>query len=189
MIAAVLLLSACGGASTTPEGKGTDHADTLKPTADSAQAAAPSISDLPAGWHVPDTLRWSAYWWTNYKDSTGTLAVRKADLDGDGALDHAVVVERSAGPGTKQEQGVHVRFANGADTMFMMEAVDGGLDTLGFGLTIWPPDDIDHLGSDTEDIPSLFHSEQPVLSVIYFEKSAVSYLWMNGRLHAVWTGD
>ena len=183
--AMLVLFAACTAPPTL-----TDHGtgpDTLAgPMHDTTMASVPHAPPEP--WSLPDTTRWSPYWWMNYRDSTGTLARRKADLDGDGAMDRAMVVEES-GNGPGRRQAIWVDRASGADTVLVIEGGEAGLDTIGFGLLVRPAGRIDHLGSDTEEIPSPFHAGHPVLSTIYFEKSEVTYLWMNGRFHTVWTGD
>ncbi|QQR88252.1 MAG: hypothetical protein IPJ76_08600 [Flavobacteriales bacterium] len=185
-LATALVLTACSA----PDSPMTDatEADALGGKArDTATITAPA-SLPPTPWLVPDTTRWSSYWWTTYRDTTGTLAMRKADLDGDGAVDRAVVVEGS-GRGPGGVQGIWVDRASGADTVLVIEGGDAELDSIGFGLLIWSAGDIDHLGSDAEEIPSPFRSEHPVLTVIYFEKSAVTYVWKECRFVPVWTGD
>ncbi|MBK8948953.1 MAG: hypothetical protein IPM68_08895 [Flavobacteriales bacterium] len=186
MCAASVVLAACGAPDRSTNT--VTDADTLAgATRDTVTITVPTIVP-PTPWVVPDTTRWSAYWWTNYRDSMGTLAMREADLDGDGAVDRAVVVEEpGSGPGRRQ--AIWVDRVSGADTVLVIEGSEAALDTIDFGLLIGPAGEIDHLGSDAEEIPSPFHSAQPVLSVIHFEKSAVTYVWMGGRFIPVWTGD
>jgi hypothetical protein len=186
MVATAVVLAACGAPDRSTH-TATDTDTLAGAMQETATTTVPS-SVPPTPWVVPDSARWSAYWWTNYRDSTGTLAVRKADLDGDAVVDKAVVVEES-GSGPGRRQAIWVDRATGTDTVLVIEGSEATLDTIGFGLLIRPPGDIDHLGSDTEEIPSPFHAEHPVLSAIYFEKSEVTYLWMKGRFHTVWTGD
>jgi len=185
-IVAVVLHASCSAPSTSKDVAQTS--DTVAVIERDGAAVNVPIDVPPAPWVLPDTTRWSEYWWTNYRDSTGTLARRSADLDGDGVLDKALVVEQQ-GTGADRRQAIWIDRASGADTVFVIEGSEAELDTIGFGLLIWPAGDIDHLGSDTEDIPSPFHTEHPVLSAIYFEKSEVTYVWKDGRFHAVWTGD
>jgi hypothetical protein len=63
------------------------------------------------------------------------------------------------------------------------------MDRIGFGLVIEPPGEIHHLGSDTEEIPSPVRINSSALTVVYFEKSAVTWFWRDRRFHQVWTAD
>lgn len=187
LLSGLLVFLACGTPAPDPSTAPTQ--DTLSTSASVHDTVSNVFEEQGVKWIVPEAARWDTMWWRTYGDSTGTLSHRRADLDGDGRMDEAFVVERRAD--TAYVVAIRVSLATGKDTLLEAYQSESSIERIGFGLMIEPPGEIHHLGGDddAEEIPSPTRTNASSLTAVYFEKSAITWFWKDGRFHQVWTGD
>ena len=163
--------------------------DTLVQEESNAQVAL-----LPARfedvWELPSPQRWDTYWEKEYGDSTGTLGHRQADLDGDGTVDHALLLSRKDTADRDSAYAVVIRFGNDRDTLLSVEPWAEADGHIGMGLDLEPPGMLGHLGGEEGGEPEgRVELKQPAVTLVYFEKASITWYWKDGSFHKVWTGD
>lgn len=188
IIAACALLAACGS-STQPEERPVTVPDTL------AQGPLdPPEPLVPAryveAWELPALDRWDTYWQEQYTDSTGDLRHRTADLDGDGAVDHALLLSRKDTTRQDSAYALVIRFGDDRDTLLEVAPWAESEGGIGVGLALEPPGEMGHLGGEEGGEPEgSVQIVHPAVTLVYFEKASVTWFWEKGSFHKVWTGD
>ncbi len=144
---------------------------------------------VKAVWELPAPGRWDDYWVQQYADSGGTLGHRAADLDGDGTVDHAFLLSRRDTTRRDSTYALFVRSGNYRDTVLAVESW-AEMDGIGLGLVLEPPGPLGHLGGEEGGEPEgTVDLKQHAITLVYFEKSAITWYWKDGSFHKVWTGD
>lgn len=185
----VLVLAGCS-APPVPGSHAVDvSVDTLSAQVDNSARLLPQR--YRAAWRMPDADRWDKYWLEQYADTGGTLGLRSADFDGDGSLDRALLLERTDTLHADSSLALVVRFGNGRDTLLAAYPWEGVQGTIGLGLTLHPAGALGHLGGEEDEpvIPSPVQLEHPAVTVVFFEKGAITWFWYHGKFQHVWTGD
>lgn len=188
IIAACLLLASCSP-STPTEVRTLTLQDTL-----AQEPMDPENTLLPArykhAWELPDLSRWDAYWREQYTESTGDLRHRTGDLDGDGALDHALLLSRKDTTRRDSAYALVVQFGNQRDTLLEVAPWMGSEGGIGVGITLEPPGELGHLGGEEGgESEGSVQVVQPAVTLEYFERASVTWYWEKGAFHKVWTGD
>ncbi|MFZ1688852.1 MAG: hypothetical protein WAU70_15600 [Flavobacteriales bacterium] len=143
-------------------------------------------------WFLPPISRWERYWQQQYAaDSTGDLSMRTADLDGDGSSDHVLFLCSTDTAERDSAYVVLVTFGNGRDTLLVSYPWAEAQGGIGMGLALHPPGTLEHLGGEEgeAEIASPVLLTQPAVTVLFFEKAAITWFWRDGSFHQVWTGD
>ena len=140
-------------------------------------------------WEMPSAQRWDDYWEKQYGDSTGTLGHRQADFDGDGTVDHALLVSRKDTTDLDSTYAVVIRFFD-RDTVLTVEPWAEADGYIGIGLDLEPTGKLGHLGGEEGGEPEgSVELKQPAVTLVYFEKASITWYWNAGSFHKVWTGD
>ena len=170
--------------------------EATRETSASADPAKAIPSLLPkryqAGWFLPSIEQWNAYWREQYADSSsGDLRARTADLDGDGRIDHALLLCNADTANRDSSYALVVSFANGRDTLLDVSPWAKSEGGIGVGLTLHPPGPMGHLGGEEGEglAEGSVVLEHPGVTLEYFEKASVTWFWSKGSFHKVWTGD
>lgn len=113
-----------------------------------------------------------------------------ANLDGDGKRDRALFLCRKDSVHPDSAYAVVVQWGDGGDTLLGVFSWAEAMGTLGMGLTLEPAGPLHHLGAEEPpDLPSPLYLDRPALTLVVFEKSAITWTWQGGHCHRVWTGD
>ncbi|MEO8067654.1 MAG: hypothetical protein ABI599_08190 [Flavobacteriales bacterium] len=190
LLSACLIVVAGCDAPTVPEEHAADiHVDTLSVEVDNSARMLPQR--YRAEWRMPDPDRWDEYWQQQYADTGGTLGMRSADFDGDGTMDDALLLHRTDTTQRDTSLALLVAFGNGRDTLlatYPWAESEGGI---GMGLLLHPAGPLGHLGGEEGElvIPSPVQLEHPAVTMVFFEKGAITWFWYNGKFQHVWTGD
>ena len=140
-------------------------------------------------WYLPGMDRWDATRWGAPADSAAFNHCM-ADLDGDGMIDHALFLCRTDSIHPDSAYAVFVAFGDGRDTMLGAFSWAEAMGHIGMGLQLEPPGELRHLGSNEgTEIASPVVLQRPALTLLVFEKSAITWFWKEGRAVRVWTGD
>lgn len=182
-----LVLCACGAPEPPTETPQTSP-DTTAQAFNDPEHVLPA--HIQAVWELPAPERWDTYWIEQYADSTtGTLGHRTADLDGDGALDHAYLLTRRDTARRDSTYALFVQFGNARDTVLTVEPW-AEMEGIGMGLTLEPPGPLGHLGGEEGGEPEgTVDLKQPAITLVYFEKASITWYWKDGSFQKVWTGD
>lgn len=149
-----------------------------------------AASALPQGWILPDRERWDDERYRHHSDSSGGLEQRSADLDGDGTKDRALFLCRTDSVHPDSSYAVLIQWGAGGDTLLGVFSWAEAQGSIGMGLVLEPPGELHHLGPEEgPDLPTPLVLVDPALTLLVFEKSAVTWSWRGGKCRRVWTGD
>lgn len=190
-LAGAALLCACSAPAPAPEAE-----QPPPPPQDTVVRGGSEAPDLllparmRAVWQLTPEDRWDNYWVGQYTDSTGGLGHRSADFDGDGTVDHAVLLTRKDTARRDSSYALFVQLNLSHDTVLTVEPWAEYDGHIGLGLRVEPPGPMGHLGGEEGGEPEgTVDLKQPAITLEYFEKASITWFWKDGSFHKVWTGD
>ena len=167
-----------------------DINDTIKPfTSEVYKKYIPdSILQLVATrlpeWKLPLPDSWERFWFKEYKKDTVLVNYISADFNGDGRKDYAFILNDA-----KREFATWVLQSKNGDYELIklnsIKTVNGKTD---MGLQIIPKGKLNYIDFDSDNDKYVM-LKFPAIQVEFFEQSAETYYWQNGKYKSVTTGD
>jgi hypothetical protein len=135
-------------------------------------------------WHLPNPNTWEAVWFDSYKKDSVLVNYVSADFNCDSKQDYALLLINE-----KQEFAIWVLQSQNEDYKpirlydlgNMGKPLEVGIEHFGKGA-------LNYLDENAEDVKSIM-LKCPAIQVMFFEKTAVTYYWENGKYNEVQTGD
>jgi hypothetical protein len=138
------------------------------------------------GWRLPSPNTWEKYWFHAYKKENALVDYVSADFNGDSKPDYALLL--------KNEQHAFIIWVLQSDSndykaIELTEVTEATL-PLNTGLELINKSKLNHLSMDEgADNIKTIDLKHPAIQVSYFEASAETYYWKDGKFQSVTTGD
>lgn len=150
------------------------------------QAVYALLEEKLPGWKLPSPNSWEKYWFHAYKKANALVDYVNADFNGDGKPDYALLLENE-----RHAFIVWVLQSDGNDykAIQLREFSEATL-PLDIGLELVDKGELNYLSMDEggEDIKTI-DLKYNAIQVSYFEGSAETYYWKDGKYQSVTTGD
>ena len=135
-------------------------------------------------WYLPAPGNWDAFWFKEYKKDSVLVNYITGDFNCDGKKDYSLLLANA-------KEGFAVWVLQSAkETYEAIKLVEFGQmeRPVEVGLQFTEVGELNYLYENAEDVKSVT-LKCPAISVLYFEKAAVTYYWENGKYVEVQTGD
>jgi hypothetical protein len=144
------------------------------------------IEEKLPGWKLPSADSWEKYWFNAYKKADALIDYASGDFDGDGKADYALLLENENHAfivWVLQSQ------SNGYKAIELTELTETTL-PLNTGLELIDKGKLNHLNMDNGvDGIETIELKHQAIQVSFFEASAETYYWKDGKYQSVNTGD
>ncbi len=142
------------------------------------------VKQLLPQWRIPDPDNWDSFWFKEYKKDSALVNYISGDFNCDNKKDYALLLVN-----TKEGFAIWVFQSDNEEYKtikldelgHMEKPVEVGLQFTEAGL-------LNYLDANAEDVKSI-HLNCPAISIIFFEKAAVTYYWDKSKYKEVQTGD
>jgi hypothetical protein len=136
-------------------------------------------------WKLPEPSTWDKFWFTNYKKQNTLVNYIAADFNGDRKNDYCLIL--------KNKQNIFAVWVLQSDKKdyLPIKLYETSSKTLPIeiGLELIPKGKLNYIDFDNDKTPKPIDLHNPAIQVVFFETSAQTYYWKNGKYLSVTTGD
>ncbi|HZH38579.1 MAG TPA: hypothetical protein VEX17_00755 [Bacillales bacterium] len=140
------------------------------------------VQKLP-GWTLPKPSDWTAYWFNTYKKDSALVNYITADFNCDQKQDYALLLTN------KQNEIAVWAIQSNKEDYAAIKLYELGKPGKPFdnGIELIPKGEVNYL-DDKGNYKSM-NFKCPAIQLLFFEKSAISFYWNNGKYERIQTGD